>query len=111
MIDFAAEGMPGWKPDDNRYRFDTARLRHVTELVAEKSGWARKKSGARHGFGLAAHWSFLSYIAAVVEVESAIGSRGVEHPRMSSASAAVGCLARVMSRLRGSMSVLGANVP
>ena len=69
VIDFAAEGMPGWKPDDARHRFDTARLRHVTELVAEKSGWARKKSGARHGFGVAAHWSFLSYIAAVVEVE------------------------------------------
>ena len=69
VVDFAAEGMPGRKPDDPRFRFDTARLRHVTELVAERSGWSRKKSGARRGFGVAAHWSFLSYIAAVVEVE------------------------------------------
>jgi isoquinoline 1-oxidoreductase beta subunit len=81
VIDFAAEGMPGRKPDDPRHRFDTARLRHVTELVAEKSGWARKKSGAGRGFGLAAHWSFLSYVAAVVEVE--VNERGeVTIPRV-----------------------------
>ena len=69
VIDFGAEGQTGWKPEDTRYAFDTARLRRVIDVVAEKSGWAKKKSGARRGFGLAAHWSFLSYIAAVVEVE------------------------------------------
>ena len=69
VIDFAAEGQTGWKPEDTRYAFDTARLRRVIDVVAEKSGWAKKKSGARRGFGLAAHWSFLWYIAAVVEVE------------------------------------------
>ena len=60
---------PAGRPEDTRYAFDTARLRRVIDVVAEKSGWAKKKSGARRGFGLAAHWSFLSYIAAVVEVE------------------------------------------
>jgi isoquinoline 1-oxidoreductase beta subunit len=69
VIDFAAEGQAGWKPGDARYAFDTARLRRVIDVVAEKSGWAGKKSGARRGLGVAAHWSFLSYIAAVVEVE------------------------------------------
>ena len=69
VIDFGAEGQTGWKAGDTRYAFDTARLRRVIDVVAEKSGWAKKKSGARRGFGLAAHWSFLSYIAAVVEVE------------------------------------------
>ena len=69
VIDFGAEGQTGWKAGDTRYAFDTARLRRVVDVVAEKSGWAKKKSGARRGFGLAAHWSFLSYIAAVVEVE------------------------------------------
>lgn len=81
VIDFGAEGISGWKPDDPKHRFDTARLRRVTELVAEKSGWAKKKSGARRGYGLAAHWSFLSYIAAVVEVE--VNDRGeVAIPRV-----------------------------
>ena len=37
--------------------------------VADKSGWAKKKSGAGHGYGLAVHRSFLTYVAAVVEVE------------------------------------------
>ncbi|MEO5822764.1 MAG: molybdopterin cofactor-binding domain-containing protein [Vicinamibacteraceae bacterium] len=69
VIDFGAEGMPGWKADDEKHRFDTARLRRVIELVAERSNWANQKSGNRRGFGIAAHWSFLSYIAAVVEVE------------------------------------------
>jgi len=54
---------------DKRYPLDVGRLRHVVELAAEKSGWANKKSGAGHGFGIAVHRSFLSYIAAVVEVE------------------------------------------
>jgi isoquinoline 1-oxidoreductase beta subunit len=52
-----------------QYPLDVARLRHVVELVAEKSDWAKKKSGAGHGFGIAVHRSFLSYIAVVVEVE------------------------------------------
>ena len=69
VIDFGAEGQAGWKPGDPKHRFDTARLRRVTELVAEKSGWAKKKSGAGRGTGMAAHWSFLSYVAAVVDVE------------------------------------------
>jgi len=81
VIDFGAEGVSGWKPGDVKHAFDTARLRHVTELVAEKSGWAKKKSGAGRGFGVAAHWSFLSYIAAVIEVE--VNDRGeVSIPRV-----------------------------
>ena len=45
------------------------RLRHVIELVAERSGWAKKKPGNGRALGIAAHRSFLSYVAAVVEVE------------------------------------------
>ena len=81
VIDFGAEGIPGWKNGEPKHAFDTARLRRVIELVAEKSNWANKKSGNRRGFGLAAHWSFLSYIAAVVEVE--VNDRGeVSIPRV-----------------------------
>jgi isoquinoline 1-oxidoreductase beta subunit len=62
----------GAKPDDEeakRYPLDTARLRRVVEMVAEKSGWAKRSRGAGHGFGIAAHRSFLTYVATVVEVE------------------------------------------
>jgi isoquinoline 1-oxidoreductase beta subunit len=45
------------------------RLRRVTEMVAEKSGWAKRKLGKGKGIGIAAHRSFLTYVASVVEVE------------------------------------------
>jgi isoquinoline 1-oxidoreductase subunit beta len=51
------------------YDYDTARLRHVIELAAEQSGWGKKKLGKGHGLGIAAHRSFLTYVATVVEVE------------------------------------------
>jgi len=53
----------------NLYPLDTARTRRVLQAVAEQSGWGKKKSGNGHGFGVAVHRSFLSYVATVVEVE------------------------------------------
>jgi isoquinoline 1-oxidoreductase beta subunit len=50
-----------------KYPIDTARLRAVTDLVAEKAGWGRDLP-AGHGLGIAAHRSFLSYVAVVAEV-------------------------------------------
>jgi isoquinoline 1-oxidoreductase beta subunit len=51
------------------YAFDTARLRRVIEMAAEKSGWGKRKMGKGWGLGIAAHRSFLTYVASVVEVE------------------------------------------
>ena len=64
-----------------KYPVDTARLRRVIEIAAEKSGWANKKPGNGRALGIAAHRSFLSYIAAVVEIE--MGSDGkIRIPRV-----------------------------
>ncbi len=52
-----------------KYPLETGRLRNVIELVAERSGWAKKKPGKGRALGIAAHYSFLSYVATVVEVE------------------------------------------
>ena len=49
------------------YPIDTGRLRRVVELVAEKAEWGRKLPKG-HGLGIAAHRSFVSYVASVVEV-------------------------------------------
>ena len=57
-----------------RYPVDTGRLRRVVETVARESGWGRKLPKG-HGLGIAAHYSFVSYIAAVVEV--AVNDKGV----------------------------------
>ena len=60
-----------------RYPFDTGRLRRVIETATREANWGRKLpqgNGQRRGLGLAAHYSFVSYTAAVVEV--AIGQQG-----------------------------------
>jgi isoquinoline 1-oxidoreductase beta subunit len=65
------------------YPVDTGRLRRITELVAEKAGWGRKLP-AGHGLGIAAHRSFVSYIATVVEV--AVDNKGnLSVPRVDTA--------------------------
>jgi len=50
-----------------RYPVDTGRLRGVVELAAKEAGWGRSLPKGR-GLGVAAHYSFVSYVAAVVEV-------------------------------------------
>ena len=50
-----------------RYPVDTGRLRRVAETVARESGWG-KAMPKGSGLGIAAHYSFVSYIATVVEV-------------------------------------------
>ncbi len=60
---------PTFAQTSTKFPLDTARMRRVVDEVASKSGWASKKSTPGHGYGFAAHWSFLSYIAAVVEVK------------------------------------------
>lgn len=53
----------------DNFPLDTGRLRRVIELAAERSDWAKKKPAKGRALGIAAHWSFYSYVAAVVEVE------------------------------------------
>ncbi|MGE3276460.1 MAG: molybdopterin cofactor-binding domain-containing protein [Vicinamibacterales bacterium] len=60
---------------------DTARLRHVIELVRDRSGWTGRQASKGHGWGFAAHRSFFSYIAVVAEVR--VDERGqVAIPRV-----------------------------
>jgi isoquinoline 1-oxidoreductase subunit beta len=49
------------------YPFDTGRLRRVIETAAREASWGRSMP-AGHGLGIAAHYSFVSYVAVVVEV-------------------------------------------
>jgi isoquinoline 1-oxidoreductase beta subunit len=53
--------------DIGEYPIDTGRLRAVIEAASAKAGWGRKLP-ARHGLGIAAHRSFLTYVCTVVEV-------------------------------------------
>ncbi|MBZ5665642.1 MAG: molybdopterin-dependent oxidoreductase [Acidobacteriia bacterium] len=68
-LDLRNTGYPNYGASSDTYPWETGRLRGVTEMVIEKSGWRKRKSGKGHGFGIAAHRSFLTYVATVVEVE------------------------------------------
>jgi isoquinoline 1-oxidoreductase beta subunit len=68
-IDFKGVEYPNYGASMEAYPWETGRLRHVTEMVAEKSGWGKRKHGKGTGVGIAAHRSFLTYVATVVEVE------------------------------------------
>lgn len=68
-LDF--EGAKVWNNDKplSEFPVDNGRLRRVLEIVAEKSGWGRKKN-----MGIVTHRSFLTYVAAAVEVD--VDSKG-----------------------------------
>lgn len=66
---FRAEGTPPTIPP---YPPDTRRLRAVVERVAKEAGWDEKvkkyKQMKGRGLGIAAHRSFLSYVAILIDV-------------------------------------------
>jgi isoquinoline 1-oxidoreductase subunit beta len=70
--------LKGDEAEDNKnYPLDTARWRRVIEMAAEKSGWGKRPMGKGRGMGIAAHRSFLTYVATVVEVE--VDNKGEVH--------------------------------
>jgi isoquinoline 1-oxidoreductase beta subunit len=50
-----------------RYPLDTGRMREVVSLATDKAGWGKKRPKG-HGLGLAVSYSFVTYVAAVIEV-------------------------------------------
>lgn len=53
---------------ESPYQLNTGRLAHVLKLAADKAGWHEPRP-AGVGLGIAAHYSFLSYVAHVVRVK------------------------------------------
>ena len=75
-VDYSNYGAPY-----DKYPIDTRRLRRVLEVAGERSGWGKRKPGNGWGLGIAAHRSFNTYVASVVEVE--VDARGaVRVPRI-----------------------------
>jgi isoquinoline 1-oxidoreductase beta subunit len=65
------------------YPIDTGRFHRVIERVAKEAGWGREMPKG-HALGIAAHRSFLTYVATVVEV--AVDDKGnVTVPRVDTA--------------------------
>jgi isoquinoline 1-oxidoreductase beta subunit len=83
-IDFKGVEYPNYGASMGTYPWETGRLRGVTQMVAEKSGWGKRRRGKGTGIGIAAHRSFLTYVATVVEVE--VNDQGeVRIPRVDTA--------------------------
>lgn len=76
-IDFNGTKYQNYGAALEQFPYDTGRLRRVIEIAAEKSGWGKRANGKGRGMGIAAHRSFLTYVATVVEVE--VDSRGQVH--------------------------------
>jgi isoquinoline 1-oxidoreductase beta subunit len=97
-----------WNHGENPalYPIDTGRLRRVAETAAKAAGWGRTLPAGR-GLGIAAHYSFVTYVAAVAEV--AVDAKGhVSVPRID---VAVDCGAiinpeRVRTQMEGA-AVMG----
>jgi isoquinoline 1-oxidoreductase beta subunit len=99
---------PWWNygEPDGAFQVDTGRLRKVAELAAERAGWGRQLPKGR-GLGIAAHRSFVSYIATVVEVE--VDAKGnITVPRVDTAIDCGFCVnpERVRSQIEGA-AVMG----
>jgi isoquinoline 1-oxidoreductase beta subunit len=91
----------GWNHAENPaiYTLDTGRLRRVTETVAKAAGWGRAMPKGR-GLGIAAHYSFVTYIATVIEVAVDGGGR-ITIPRID---VAIDCGAQINpERVRAQM--------
>lgn len=109
-IDPKAAGFPEdfWNYGDpyEEFPINTARLRHVIELAAEKAGWG-KALPKGEGLGIAAHCAWGSYVATIVH--AAIGADGTIH--VPAATTAVDCgfyvnPERIRSQLEGA-AVMG----
>ncbi len=77
VLDLKAQGVDysNYGAPYDKYPIDTRRLRQVLEVAGERSGWGKRKPGNGWGMGIAAHRSFNTYVASVVEVE--VDAKGV----------------------------------
>ncbi len=113
IIDPKAANMPEdlWNYGEPYEEFpnDTARLRHVIEVAAEKADWGASLPEGE-GMGIAAHRSFVSYVASVVRVK--IDEDGTVHiPEVHTAIDCGYCInpERVHSQIEGA-AVMGATL-
>jgi isoquinoline 1-oxidoreductase subunit beta len=70
-VDLTKDGVKPWNNGQSTETFplNTGRLRRVLEQCAERSGYAKFRNTKTRAVGIAAHRSFLSYVATAVEVE------------------------------------------
>ena len=103
-LDWKKNGLPQayWNQGEpyDEFPFDTARLKHVLNTVAEKAGWG-KKLPEGEGMGIAVHRSFVSYVATVVHVKVVDGKVTVPEAHVAIDAGYVANPERVRSQMQG----------
>ncbi len=104
-LDWQAAGLPQpfWNNGEpyDHFPFDTGRLRNVIELAAEQAGWGQDLPKGE-ALGIAAHRSFVSYIATVVRAKvDADGSLRVPEVHVAIDCGFVANPERVRSQMQG----------
>ena len=108
-IDPQAAGMPKdlWNYGEPYMEFpnDVGRLRHVIEVAAEQAGWGRSLP-AGEALGIAAHRSFVTYVASVVHVKI-MPDGGITVPAVYTAVDCGFCInpERVRSQMEGAATM------
>ena len=88
-----------YEPYDE-FPYDTGRLRNTIELVADKAGWGAEM-GEGEGMGIAAHRSFVSYIATVVKTKVVDGVAHVPEVHVAVDAGFIANPERVRSQIQG----------
>ena len=103
LNELGVDKLPNYGASLDQHPVDAGRLRHVLERVTEISGWKDRKQNGRV-MGLAAHRSFLTYVAVVVSaVKSPDGKLRVDEAWSVADAGQVINLERVRSQLEGAV--------
>ena len=104
ILDAAECGLPGkfWNQYEpyEEFPFDTGRLSNVVNLVADKAGWGRSLPDGE-ALGIAAHRSFVSYIATVVRARVVDGTVRVPEVHVAIDCGFIANPERVRSQIQG----------
>ncbi len=104
VLDPASSGLPEdfWNYGEPYGEFpnDTSRLRNVVELAAEEAGWGQDLPEGE-AMGIAAHRSFVSYVAAVVRAKVANGTVTVPEVHVAIDCGFMANPERVRSQMQG----------
>ncbi|MGB7236275.1 MAG: molybdopterin cofactor-binding domain-containing protein, partial [Rhodococcus sp. (in: high G+C Gram-positive bacteria)] len=105
ILDPATSGLAAGKwwnqyePYDE-FPYDTGRLRNVIELAAEKAGWGQELPEGE-ALGIAAHRSFVTYVATVVRVKMVDGVPTVPEAHVAVDAGFIANPERVRSQMQG----------
>jgi isoquinoline 1-oxidoreductase beta subunit len=101
--ELGVDKLPNYGQSLDEYPVDTARLRRVIERVTELAGWDQRKAQGR-SLGLAAHRSFLTYVAVVMSVvRSPSGKLAVDEAWIVADPGTIVNRERVQAQLEGAV--------